>query len=107
MGRGAPGDRPRPRPRAARPPYAASLRGFATDIALARGDHDRAARLLDSSRRVLARGAHRDQHVLPHLRREVLALMCRGQLGEAVAAALRGMEGDDLINGPPATPGLS
>ncbi|MEV4468453.1 AAA family ATPase [Nonomuraea sp. NPDC049504] len=81
-------------------PYAASLRGFATDIALARGDHDRAARLLDSSRRVLARGAHRDQHVLPHLRREVLALMCRGQLGEAVAAALRGMEGDDLINGP-------
>ncbi|MEV0233016.1 AAA family ATPase [Nonomuraea sp. NPDC050786] len=81
-------------------PYRASLQGFATDIALARGELDRAERLLDSSRSVLSRGTFRDQTVLPHLRREVQLLWARGQVEAAVEAAARGMRERDLLASP-------
>jgi DNA-binding CsgD family transcriptional regulator/tetratricopeptide (TPR) repeat protein len=81
-------------------PYRASLQGFATDIALARGQFDRAERLLDSSRSVLSRGTYRDQTVLPHLGREVTLLRARGETKSAVEAAARVMEGQDLRASP-------
>ncbi|MEV4112850.1 AAA family ATPase [Nonomuraea sp. NPDC049695] len=81
-------------------PYRASLQGFATDIALARGELDRAERLLDSSRSVLSRGTFRDQTVLPHLRREVQLLRARGQMEAAVEAAARAMGERDLLATP-------
>ncbi|NRQ39940.1 AAA family ATPase [Nonomuraea sp. NN258] len=81
-------------------PYLASLQGLATDIALARGQLDRAEEQLASSRSVLARGAHRDQTVLPHLRREVELLRARGEAGQAVEEAGRVLRERDL----PASP---
>ncbi len=57
------------------PPHQASLQGFGTDIALARGLLDRAEKLLAASRRVLSRGKFREQTVLPHVRREVQLLL--------------------------------
>jgi DNA-binding CsgD family transcriptional regulator len=64
-------------------PYRASLQGFATDIALARGDLDRADSLFRSSRSVMARGTYRDQTMLPHLRREIELLVAHGRGDEA------------------------
>ncbi|WP_245764850.1 helix-turn-helix transcriptional regulator [Nonomuraea jiangxiensis] len=81
-------------------PIGASLQGFATDIALARGQFDRAERLLESSRSVLARGTYRDQVVLPHLCREVQLLQARGEMEAAVLAAARAMEERDLLSNP-------
>ncbi|MGI5288815.1 helix-turn-helix transcriptional regulator [Nonomuraea polychroma] len=81
-------------------PYRASLQGFATDIALARGQLDRAEQLLGSSRSVFSRGTYRDQTVLPHLCREVQLLQARGQLEEAVRAAARALEERDLMVSP-------
>ncbi|WP_055505755.1 helix-turn-helix transcriptional regulator [Nonomuraea pusilla] len=78
------------------PPYRASLQGFAADIALARGDLDRAETLLADSRVVLARGSFRDQTVLPHLRREIELLRARGDVAGAVEAAARGLDELDL-----------
>ncbi|WP_188187653.1 helix-turn-helix transcriptional regulator [Nonomuraea sp. SYSU D8015] len=82
------------------PPYRASLQGFATDIALARGQLDRAEQLLASSRHVLTRGSFRDQTVLPHLCREVKLLHARGQVEEAVRTAARALEERDLLSTP-------
>ncbi|QFY11224.1 AAA family ATPase [Nonomuraea phyllanthi] len=84
-------------------PYRASLQGFITDIALARGEFDRAERMLDSSRSVLSRGSFRDQTVLPHLCREIELLQARGQVEAAVERAARVMEERDL----PASPRYS
>ncbi|MEU6780001.1 AAA family ATPase [Nonomuraea angiospora] len=81
-------------------PYQASLQGFATDIALARGEFDRAERLLGSSRSVLSRGTFRDQTVLPHLCREVRLLHARGELEAAVEVAARALEERDLVENP-------
>ncbi|MFI7131874.1 AAA family ATPase [Nonomuraea sp. NPDC050153] len=81
-------------------PYQASLQGFAVDIALARGEFDRAERLLGSSRGVLSRGTFRDQTVLPHLCREVRLLQARGELEAAVEVAARAMEERDLLDTP-------
>ncbi|WP_281284062.1 helix-turn-helix transcriptional regulator [Nonomuraea deserti] len=81
-------------------PYRASLQGFAADIALARGDHDRAETLLGSVRRVLSRGVHRDQALLPHLRREIGLLEARGRIEEAVETAGRALEERDLLASP-------
>ncbi|SEG27183.1 regulatory protein, luxR family [Nonomuraea solani] len=81
-------------------PYRASLQGFATDIALARGQFDRAEASLESSRSVLSRGTFRDQTVLPHLCREVRLLWVRGQLEEAVRAVGRVLEEQDLVISP-------
>jgi DNA-binding CsgD family transcriptional regulator/tetratricopeptide (TPR) repeat protein len=81
-------------------PYRASLQGFATDIAVARGQLDRAEQLLTASRAVLARGTYRDQTVLPHLRREVLLLQALGQMEEAVRVAARALEERDLVTSP-------
>ncbi|QYC43385.1 Transcriptional regulatory protein LiaR [Nonomuraea coxensis DSM 45129] len=81
-------------------PYRASLQGFATDIALARGQLDRAEHLLDVSRGVLSRGAHRDQTLLPHLRRKVRLLEARGQVAEAVREVTEALAERDLISSP-------
>ncbi|MFG1710128.1 AAA family ATPase [Nonomuraea sp. M3C6] len=81
-------------------PYRASLQGFATDIALARGQFDRAEKLLESSRSVLARGTYRDQTVLPHLCREVQLLQARGEMEAAMGAAGRALEEHDLLASP-------
>jgi DNA-binding CsgD family transcriptional regulator len=64
-------------------PYRASLQGFATDIALARGDLDRADSLFRASTAVMAHGTFRDQSVLPHLRREIELLIAHGRGEEA------------------------
>ncbi|MFC4113820.1 helix-turn-helix transcriptional regulator [Nonomuraea zeae] len=81
-------------------PYRADLQGLATDIALARGQFDRAEKLLGSSRSVLARGTYRDQTVLPFLRREVALLWARGEMERAVEAAAKVMEERDLLESP-------
>ncbi|TMR92073.1 helix-turn-helix transcriptional regulator [Nonomuraea basaltis] len=81
-------------------PYRASLQGYATDIALARGQPDRAEQLLGSSRNVLSRGTYRDQTVLPHLCREVRLLHARGEMDEAVRTAARALEERDLVSTP-------
>ncbi|MFG2073201.1 helix-turn-helix transcriptional regulator [Nonomuraea maritima] len=70
-------------------PYRASLEGFAMDIALARGQYDRAEALLASSRGVVSRATSREQHLFPYLCREVRLLAVRGMLTEAVRAAER------------------
>ncbi|MGP3958706.1 helix-turn-helix transcriptional regulator [Nonomuraea sp. 3N208] len=81
-------------------PYRASLQGFVTDIALARGQFDRAEQMLGASRSVLSRGTYRDQTVLPHLCREVQLLQGRGQMEEAVRTAARALEERDLVISP-------
>ncbi|MFI7632574.1 AAA family ATPase [Nonomuraea sp. NPDC049400] len=81
-------------------PYRASLQGFATDIALARGELDQADKLLGASRSVLSRGTFRDQTVLPHLCRQIRLLQARGQLEAALEAAAQAMEERDLLETP-------
>jgi DNA-binding CsgD family transcriptional regulator/tetratricopeptide (TPR) repeat protein len=81
-------------------PYRASLQGFACDIALARGQFDRAEQLLESSGSVFSRGTYRNQTVLPHLCREVKLLRARGELDEAVRAAERVLDTQDLLESP-------
>ncbi|MEU4515682.1 AAA family ATPase [Nonomuraea wenchangensis] len=81
-------------------PYRASLQGFVTDIALARGQLDRAEQLFDASRGVLARGTYRDQTLLPHLRRKVELLDARGQAGEAVREVAEALAERDLVSSP-------
>jgi DNA-binding CsgD family transcriptional regulator/tetratricopeptide (TPR) repeat protein len=81
-------------------PYRASLQGFATDIALARGQFDRAEKLLEASRSVLSRGNYRDQTTLPHLCREIRLLQARGQLDQAVETAARALDERDLVSNP-------
>ncbi|MEU8357887.1 AAA family ATPase [Nonomuraea sp. NPDC048882] len=82
------------------PPYRASLQGLATDIALARGQLDRAEALMASSRQIVSRGTFRDQVTLPHLRREVQLLSARGQPEQAVEVAARALEERDLMSSP-------
>lgn len=81
-------------------PYRASLQGLAADIALARGQLDRAETLMASSRQILSRGTFRDQVTLPHLRREVQLLSARGEMEQAVEAAARALEEHDLMSSP-------
>ncbi|GAA1741051.1 helix-turn-helix transcriptional regulator [Nonomuraea bangladeshensis] len=81
-------------------PYRASLQGFITDIALARGQLDRAEQLFDASRGVLSRGTYRDQTLLPHLRRKVELLEARGEAGEAVREAAEALAERDLVSSP-------
>ncbi|GAA4183798.1 LuxR family transcriptional regulator [Streptosporangium oxazolinicum] len=78
------------------PPYRASLQGLVTDIALARGDLDRAGSLFHASRAVLASGTYRDQTVLPQLRREIELLVARGRDDEAAALVERTLDEHDL-----------
>ncbi len=82
------------------PPHEASLRGLAADIALARGNLERAETLLAASRRVLSRGNFREQSVLPHARREVQLLHAHGRLDEAREAAARALRELDLTADP-------
>ncbi|MBB4698743.1 helix-turn-helix transcriptional regulator [Sphaerisporangium siamense] len=70
-------------------PYRASLQGFATDIALARGETGRAESLFHASTHVLTRGYYRDQSVLPHLRREIEIRLAQGRTDDAHALVLR------------------
>ncbi|MBB5784692.1 helix-turn-helix transcriptional regulator [Nonomuraea jabiensis] len=81
-------------------PTQASLQGFVVDIALARGELDRAERLLGTSRSVLSRGTFRDQTVLPLLCREVRMRQARGELEAAVEVAVQAMEERDLLETP-------
>ncbi|MEU8269425.1 AAA family ATPase [Sphaerisporangium sp. NPDC049002] len=64
-------------------PYRASLQGFATDIALARGELDRAGALFQSSRSIIGAGTYRDQTILPQLRREIELLIAHDRGDEA------------------------
>jgi ATP/maltotriose-dependent transcriptional regulator MalT len=82
------------------PPYRASLQGFASDIALARGQLDQAESLLAATRSVLSRGLFRDQAVLPHARREVELLLAKGRLDEAREAAARTLREQELVPSP-------
>ncbi|WP_329424141.1 AAA family ATPase [Streptosporangium sp. NBC_01495] len=82
------------------PPYRASLQGLVTDIALARGDLDRAGSLFQASRAALAPGTHRDQTVLPQLRREIELLVARGRDDEASALVGRTLDEHDLETTP-------
>ncbi|WP_284681453.1 helix-turn-helix transcriptional regulator [Sphaerisporangium fuscum] len=82
------------------PPYRMSLLGFATDIALARGDLDRAESLFRASSDVLVRGVYRDQSVLPHLLREIKLLTARGRGEEASALIERALAEQDLLDSP-------
>ena len=77
-------------------PYRASLQGLATDIALARGDLDRAESLLQSAWTVLARGNFRDQNTLPHHCREIELLLARDRGDEAFALVERILAEHDL-----------
>ncbi|MDF2709941.1 MAG: family ATPase [Nonomuraea muscovyensis] len=79
------------------PPTQASLQGFATDIALARGQLDRAEELHETARRILSRGAFRAQNLLPHACREVALLVARGRVDEAREAAERTLREHDFM----------
>ncbi|GAA4506598.1 helix-turn-helix transcriptional regulator [Nonomuraea ferruginea] len=78
------------------PPHQTGLRGFATDIALARGRLDQAAELLAAIERIVVRGSFREQTVLPHGRREAELLLARGRVDEAREAGLRLLRSHDL-----------
>ncbi|MFI6322615.1 AAA family ATPase [Nonomuraea sp. NPDC050556] len=81
-------------------PYRASLQGWGTDIALGRGDLDRAESLLSASKAVLSRGHYRPQSLLPQARREIELLAARGEHDEAVQAAKRVLAEPDLTASP-------
>ncbi|MBN6051985.1 AAA family ATPase [Nonomuraea sp. RK-328] len=73
------------------PPHQASLQGFSTDIALARGQLGRAEESFERARSVLSRGVFRDQNVLPHAGREIALLLARGRADDAREAAVRAL----------------
>ncbi|RCG31680.1 helix-turn-helix transcriptional regulator [Sphaerisporangium album] len=81
-------------------PYRMSLQGFATDIALARGDSKRAESLFHSSTHVLARGSYRDQSILPHLRREIELRLAQGRTDDAHALVRKAVHDYDLRSTP-------
>ncbi|MFI6595604.1 helix-turn-helix transcriptional regulator [Nonomuraea sp. NPDC050536] len=81
-------------------PYRASLQGFAFDIALARGQLDRADTLFAATRSVLSRGSYRAQTILPQARREIELLTAHGRLDEARHIALRTLREQDLTASP-------
>ncbi|WP_308164107.1 helix-turn-helix transcriptional regulator [Nonomuraea sediminis] len=81
-------------------PYRASVQGFAFDIALARGQLDRADTLFAATRSALARGTFRDQTVLPQARREIELLTAHGRPDEARRLALRILREQDLTANP-------
>ncbi|WP_344935196.1 helix-turn-helix transcriptional regulator [Sphaerisporangium flaviroseum] len=82
------------------PPYRASLQGFATDIALARGDLDRAETLFHASTSVLVGGTFRDQTVYPHLRREITLHLAHGRAEEASALVAKVLRNYELAASP-------
>ncbi|WP_270157469.1 helix-turn-helix transcriptional regulator [Nonomuraea corallina] len=82
------------------PSYQTGLLGFAADIALARGELDRAADLLASTRRIVTRGSFREQTLFPHGRREVELLLARGPVDKAREAGLRLLGSHDLTAEP-------
>ncbi|MFF3443942.1 AAA family ATPase [Streptosporangium sp. NPDC002721] len=77
-------------------PYRASLQALATDIALARGDLDRADSLFRASRAVFTGGIYRDQTIMPQLRREIELLVARGRGEEASELVERTLDEQDL-----------
>ncbi|WP_327091330.1 helix-turn-helix transcriptional regulator [Nonomuraea sp. NBC_01738] len=81
-------------------PYRASLQGFVGDIALARGDLERAQTLFNAQRSVLARGSFRDQTVLPHALREIELLAAQGRAEEGRELAARTLREQDLVASP-------
>ncbi|MEV0583242.1 AAA family ATPase [Nonomuraea sp. NPDC050310] len=81
-------------------PTQASLQGWITDIALARGDLARAESHFLAARRVFSRGSFRDQTVLPHARREFALAAARGELDVALAVASRAVRELDPEDSP-------
>src|SRR5690606_6946687 len=67
------------------------LLGFAVDIALARGELDRARAAYTTTASLLARGKHRAQTSLPHARRAVELAHARGRAEEAAELAERAL----------------
>ncbi|NUW36121.1 AAA family ATPase [Nonomuraea sp. SMC257] len=82
------------------PPHQASLQGFGADIALARGQLDRAEESFERARFVLARGVFRDQNVLPHAGREIALLLARGRADDARDTAVRALREHAAGSGP-------
>ncbi|SDR04323.1 Predicted ATPase [Thermostaphylospora chromogena] len=72
-------------------PFRANLLGFAVDIALARGELDRARAAYTTTASLLARGKHRAQTSLPHARRAVELAHARGRAEEAAELAERAL----------------
>lgn len=81
-------------------PYRASLQGFILDIALARGNLERAQAMFTAQRSVLSRGTYRDQSLLPHALREIELLVARGRMDEAREVAARTLREQDLAASP-------
>lgn len=77
-------------------PFRASLLGFAVDIALARGELDRARAAYTTTASLLARGRHRVQTSLPHARRAVELAHARGRAKEAAELAERALAHPEL-----------
>ncbi|WP_157245755.1 helix-turn-helix transcriptional regulator [Nonomuraea typhae] len=82
------------------PIYRASLEGFVGDIALWRGDLERAQAMYAAQNSVLKRTIYRDQHMLPSAAREIELLTAGGRLEEAAEAALRALREQDLAASP-------
>ncbi len=82
------------------PPYRASLLGFATDIALARGDADRAETQFKEAAGLLSSGFYRDQTILPNLGRELKLRLAGGRQEAALEVIARALRTQDL----PASP---
>ncbi|MFC4588763.1 helix-turn-helix transcriptional regulator [Sphaerisporangium corydalis] len=79
-------------------PYRASLQGLALDIALARGDLDRADTLFRATSAEMALTLFRDQTTLPHLRREIELSMVHGRDDETLALVRRVLSDHDPAN---------
>ncbi|MEV4890794.1 AAA family ATPase [Nonomuraea sp. NPDC055795] len=81
-------------------PYRASLQGFVGDIALWRGDLDKAEAMFAAQQSVIKRSIYRDQHMLPVAAREIDLHTARGRMEEAVEAAMRVLREQDLAASP-------
>src|SRR5690606_22936546 len=78
------------------PPHQTGLRGFAADVALARGELGRVEEEMEAIRGIVSRASYREQTVLPLGRREAELLLARGRVEEAREAGLRALRSHDL-----------
>ena len=78
----------------------AALRQLSGDIALARGDSDRATRSAAAMRRAIAGVHYREPHHLPLARLEMELHLAQGRAGEALAAAEGALGRFDLRHSP-------
>ncbi|MFE3449561.1 helix-turn-helix transcriptional regulator [Nonomuraea sp. NPDC059194] len=82
------------------PPYRASLLGFSADIALARGEADRAETLFEEAVGLLSTGFYRDQTILPNLGRELEIRLAQGKREAAFGVIARALRAQDLSANP-------